>query len=81
MKIGKIEKNVQMPIGIRDEAGKKYGLLELEVGDSRFIELESEELKKIHSTIGSTIHYWGLGNKRKFSVRRCEGGCRVWRIK
>ena len=69
----KIDKDVPIPEG----AGKKsykYPFSEMEVGDSFFTDVLREKLYPAAS-------YYGKRNGKKFSIRKMEGGYRVWRIK
>jgi uncharacterized protein (DUF2249 family) len=65
-----IEKNIPIP-----STRGKYPWGEMEVGDSIFI-----EGAKTSSRISTLTHSYGLSNKKKFTVRKVDGGVRVWRI-
>lgn len=75
----KIEKNIPVPPkGNKKKKSRKYPLDKMEVGDSFFI--KGYTLKK-YRNISSTIF---LHKKRNpgavFTVRKMEGGIRVFRI-
>jgi hypothetical protein len=71
----KIEKGIKIPEFF---CHRKYPLSEMEVGDSFFVE---GTLKK--NTINTAVSWWSKrkGNTRKFTIRKVDGGIRVWRIK
>ena len=65
-----IEKGVPIPGAGRSAA--KYPLAEMEVGDSFFTDVERDR-------IYTAVSYFGYRNNKKFSVRKVDGGFRVWR--
>lgn len=75
-----IEKNVPIPSG----AGKRgrapiYPFRQMEVGDSFFV--ESEVDSKVQSTLTNAAFSISKSDASfRFSVRRVDGGYRVWRI-
>jgi hypothetical protein len=72
----KIEKNIPIP-GIRGGAlTRKYPFNEMEVGDSIFV----EKRKGLYNP-GNAAGNYGKTHGMKFSVRKVEGGFRIWRIK
>lgn len=68
----KIEKAIPIPEHIAG-APSKYPFLALEVGDSFFI---SGDKYRLISAARSNAQY---RSGRKFSVRKVDGGTRVWR--
>lgn len=69
----KIEKNIKPPA-----SRASYPFKEMKVGDSFLVPNPSTELS--HSVRISSYGY-GRNNNKRFSVRKAEGGIRVWRIK
>lgn len=69
----KIERGVLMPS--RRSTESKYPFLELEIGDSFFV---PEDANK-DNNIRASAHSVGFRNSKKFSVRKVDGGFRVWR--
>ncbi|MBB4039134.1 hypothetical protein GGR34_000769 [Microvirga flocculans] len=67
----KIEKGIPIPNAHRE---RRYPWGDMEVGDSIFIPNTTSE------RIAPTAHDYGRRHKRKFSVRKVEGGVRVWRV-
>ena len=67
----KIDKGVPLPVTYT--VNLKYPWLEMEIGDSFFV-------NATQSRIGS--HAWQMGNRhnRKFTTRKVDGGVRVWRV-
>lgn len=66
----KIDKGMPMP---KSKSEKKYPFREMEIGDSFF---EEEVNRRLLASYASE-----LGKKigMKFSIRRVDGGIRVWR--
>lgn len=70
-----IEKDVPMP-KVDNKRRGRYPFEEMEIGDSFFV----PEAVASANSLGSSVHYFCKGKKSyKFSVRREQGGCRVWR--
>ena len=81
MKIGKIEKNVQIPVV---HSKNKYPWDKMEVGDSVLvIAEEGQSLFDLKRKVGPSARYYGqiTGKKFKTLMKREENGLRVWRIK
>lgn len=74
-----IEKNVSMP---EAQSGKtrKYPFLDMDVGDSFFAATEtSEDQRKLGMRIKNAASYIEKKHAMKFSIRKVEGGVRIWR--
>ena len=74
----KIEKNIPMP-----SRKTNYPVLEMEKGDSFFIECENSLeynilRSRIHGRIINRVKNKGLN--RIYAIRRVDGGLRVWRL-
>ena len=69
----KIEKAIEVP-PIKTGRYTKYPFHEMNIGDSFFaIDIPAENLR-------SAASYFGLRNKRKYMVRKVDGGVRCWRM-
>jgi uncharacterized protein (DUF2249 family) len=67
-----IEKGIPMPKSSEYEA--KYPFAKMEVGDSFRVEERRE-------SVASAARSYGCRIGKKFSVRKEEGGMRIWRVK
>ncbi len=80
MQIGKIEKDVKVPIV---HSKFKYPWEDMEVGDSVFIAADKgESLFNLKRKVGPSARYYGnvTGKKFKTLMVREENGVRVWRV-
>jgi hypothetical protein len=80
MKIGKIEKNFEIPAV---HSKNKYPWDQMEVGDSVFVEAEEgQSLSDLKRIVGPSARYYGevTGKKFKTLMIREENGVRVWRL-
>ncbi len=80
MKIGKIEKNVEIPL-MRTKT--KYPWPDMEVGDSVLIYLEEgKSLAGFRRKTSNLAHYYGYLTDKKFKSRidHSKNGVLVWRI-
>ena len=80
MKIGKIEKNVEIPVV---HSKQKYPWDQMEVGDSVFIEAEEgQALFNLKRTVGPSARYYGDKTGKKFKTLKDDenNGVRVWRV-
>jgi hypothetical protein len=66
-----IEKNVPHAVAVRTT----YPFAKMDVGDSFFVPYGPDTEKII-----SAASYSGKRNGRKFSIRKTDGGKRVWRV-
>jgi hypothetical protein len=57
----------------------KYPLAKMKVGDSFFVPWRGRN--QDDNTMRASISRSGHRMGKKFSIRRVDGGCRVWRIK
>lgn len=76
----RIEKGIPIPPGGR--AGKenaRYPFADMEVGDSFFVAVEREVLRKRRNVLSSASNYWKKRGKGQFTIRAVDGGLRVWR--
>lgn len=75
----KIEKNIPIPVGYA-ESGGIYPFLEMEIGDSFFIETENhqQDTVRVHNTVTMLRKRKGITLKMK--TAKVKGGIRVWRI-
>lgn len=71
----KIENNVPIP----DKGNSKYPWLEMEVGDSFFVENPPKQKNGYPSTMATTATR--RLSPKKFVQRVVDNGLRVWRIK
>ena len=72
----KIEKGIRIT-SIPKKEHSKYPFKDMEVNDSFFI----PEKDLTRSKIQSAVTYYSLKHpERRFTVRRTEDGCRIWRI-
>ncbi len=81
MKIGGIDKNVEIP---EVHSKVKYPWADMEAGDSVFIEADKgEELYVLKRRIGPSARYYGekTGKKFKTLIDHGQNGIRVWRLK
>jgi hypothetical protein len=81
MKIGKIEKKVEMPVV---HSKIKYPWQEMQVGDSVLIQADDgETLYNLKRRVGPAARYYGdkTGKQFKTLLDRDGNGVRVWRIK
>ena len=75
----KIDKNIPYPD--RGNPGtSKYPFKNMKVGESFFVGC-TEDIEKIRSKLGGPCNYAFLHGIGKFSVRKWEGGFRIWRLK
>ncbi len=80
MKIGKIEKNVEIPL-MRTKT--KYPWPDMEVGDSVLIYLEEgKSLAGFRRKTSNFAHYYGdlTGKKFRSQIDRSANGVRIWRV-
>jgi len=70
----KIEKNVPSPT---TDGKSKYPFGEMSIGDSFFV---SDYDSITHGRLRSAAQSYGKKNSMKFTVRKVDGGIRVWRI-
>ncbi len=80
MKIGTIEKKVEIPVV---HSKHKYPWAEMEVGDSVFVKAGTgEDLFKLKRKVGPAAKYYGdvTGKKFKTLMMREDNGIRVWRV-
>jgi len=81
MKIGKIEKGVQVP---EVHSKHKYPWPAMEVGDSVFIEAETDQsLFNLKRIVGPAARYYGekTGKQFKALLDHEAKGVRVWRLR
>ena len=72
----KIEPSIPYP-GRPGRKASRYPWRDMEIGDSFFVSDEETTQRRI----GSAPAYFSIRNPEyKFSVRKVEGGYRVWRI-
>lgn len=78
----KIDKNIPIPKVKYRQAGTsyKYPFLDLQVGDSFFVECSKERKRAVQSTVVSIASRLKKKYKRSFISRNLEGGIRVWRV-
>lgn len=69
-----IDNNIPVP-PLPTRASSKFPLALLEVGDSFLHAVENDR-----NRLASAAHQYGVRHGKKFTVRRVEGGFRVWRI-
>ena len=80
MKIGKIEKNVEIPVV---HSKTKYPWDQMEVGDSVLVIAEKgQTLFNLKRKVGPSARYYGnvTGKKFKALMIREENGVRIWRL-
>ncbi len=80
MKIGKIEKKVEIPAV---HSKHKYPWPDMQVGDSVFIKADKgKDLYNLKRKVGPSARYYGdvTGKKFKTLMIREDNGVRVWRI-
>jgi hypothetical protein len=80
MKIGTIEKNVEIPAV---HSKQKFPWDEMEVDDSVLIKAEEgQSLFNLKRIVGPAARYYGIvtGKKFKTLMIREENGVRVWRL-
>lgn len=71
-----IEKNVPIP------KQRKYPFPAMKAGDSFFIPASSnEELDKVRRRVSVVATMHNKKTNKKFTLRKVEGGVRVWRVK
>lgn len=74
-----IEKGVPLPP--RPFGRKLYPFPEMKVKESFFVPIEKNEDAVARSrSMSALAQYWKRKLKAQFSVRREEGGIRVWRV-
>ena len=69
----KIEKDIPLPDRIGSGRARKYPFSRMEVGDSFFAPVAGN---RIHSAVSQFSKRTGM----KFTVKKVDGGCRVWRL-
>lgn len=77
-----LENNVPFP-PLRKLYAKptRYGLVEMEIGQSFLIPCEHEDSQLIRSRLTANISYLRKKHpERRFTVGKVEGGVRCWRI-
>ena len=80
MKIGKIEKKVEIPV-VHSKVNYPWG--EMEVGDSVLIIAEKgDTLFNLKRRVGPAARYYGEKTNKKFKTLKIEeeNGVRVWRL-
>ncbi len=80
MQIGKIEKDVKVPVV---HSKQKFPWEEMEVGDSVFIAAEKgQSLFDLKRIVGPSARYFGnvSGKKFKTLMVREDNGVRIWRL-
>lgn len=79
MKVGKIEKNIEIPIG---SWNCPYPLARLSVGESFLVEFEHGDSFKCLYRVQNYCLTWGKRHNRKFKTKSTENNSvRIWRIK
>ena len=69
----KIEKNIEAP-PVKSGRYSIYPLRKMDIGDSFFTnDVPVEKLR-------AAATYFGFRNKRKYMVRKVDGGVRCWRV-
>lgn len=73
-----IEKGVPLPIG-----ATKYPFREMQIGGSFFVPSDGEPLARVRRRLSVSAHSFTrrCEASRAFTVRRVDGGIRVWRVK
>lgn len=71
----RIEKNVPVPAPAPVQR-RQYPYADMEVGDSVFIPYEGSTQ---NSTEAAYARVYGSRHSKRFTVRKVEGGLRVWR--
>ena len=80
MKIGKLEKNVEIPVV---HSRRQFPWSQMEVGDSVLIQADKgETLFNLKRKVGPAARYYGekTGMKFKTLIERDGSGVRVWRV-
>ncbi len=81
-----IEKNIPIPPARAfmktNAGGDKYGLMELEIGDSRLYlhGTGKRDHYDLRDRLVSSMYQRSKKHGRKFTYRAMDGGFRVWRI-
>ena len=76
-----IEKDIAIPKGGTGRGRNRYPLLSMSVGDSFYIPtLDNESVRKAENRVRGSIRYAALRTGAAFSIRRVDGGIRVWRV-
>lgn len=73
-----IEKDVPLS---ESSKGKKnaYPLRAMDVGDSFLVPANGSDVSVLRNRLAASVRYVSMQNGWKFSVRKVEGGLRVWR--
>lgn len=79
MKIGKIEKGIVAPTRMRNDWEPL--LNDMEIGDSRFVDTEGENLEKVRQRIGGFLYRWATRKNKRFTVGQYKDGLMIWRVK
>jgi hypothetical protein len=74
-----IEKNIPMPNLGKNRRAVKYPFMQMEVGDSFFVELEHNH--KNHNTLSTAAYQAAKRLGVVFTKQKVENGYRVWRVK
>lgn len=77
-----VEKGVPIPNGRYRPDKPQYPILDMEEGDSFFIECKRSEMAKLRGRINSciNIHRSKIRGAAKFTIKVVEGGLRTWRV-
>lgn len=70
-----IEKNVPLP------KRRKYPFPEMVAGDSFFVPASVKEVDKIRRRVSVVANGHHKNSRKRFTLRKVEGGIRVWRVK
>jgi len=79
MKVGKIEKNIEIPIG---SWSCPYPLNRLNIGDSFLVEFEHTDFFKSLYRVQNYCLIWGKRHNRKFKTKSTEdNSVLIWSVK
>jgi hypothetical protein len=73
-----IEKNIPIPNQGKGKRSVKYPFMQMEKGDSFFIECEYN--KKNDNKLASSVYAMSKKLGVQFTKQKVEGGYRIWRI-
>lgn len=78
----KIDKGVDIPRPMKEASGICAALRRMEIGDSFMLpsSLTGSDSKALQSNISAQCCQFSRGKKFKFTVRKVDGGYRVWMI-
>lgn len=75
--LGEVEREIPIPNSVTGRGSCKYPIVDLDIGESFLI---PGTIKNAHSRATALVNYWQRKLRRRYTVRKVDGGVRVWRV-